>query len=185
MRETAKLAMLLAAICAICGAALLSVDKATKARRAETAARREAAAAAALFGLDRGQLSSVERRDDLGAFIVTDPVGGGFAGAAVKCSSPNGYGGEITLLAAFGADGRMIDFTVLDAHETPGLGANIAKPEFHLQFRGRPVGGEWKVRGDGGDIDAVTSATISSRAVCEAIAQGAAKFAGLAAGLRR
>lgn len=184
MRETAKLAILLAAICSVCGAMLVSFDKATRTRREQSAASREISAAATLFGIGDGDLSSIERRDDLGAFVVRDASNGGaFAGAAIRCSSPNGYGGDVKLLVAFGSDGSLKDFTVLESHETPGLGANISKPEFHAQFKGRPSDIQWKVRNDGGDIDAVTSATISSRAVCEAIADAAAKFRLLASAI--
>ena len=80
------------------------------------------------------------------------------------------------LSVGFDAGGRVVDVVVVDAHETPGLGAKIASEGFRRGFRGRPYNGVWKVRKDGGDIDAVTSATISSRAAVEAVADAASRF---------
>ena len=112
---------------------------------------------------------------DGSAFVAFDS-GGAFAGAAIVGVSRHGYGGEVRLMVGFDAEGRLLDFAVIEGHETPGLGAKIAREEFRSGFRGRPFDGDWRVRKDGGEIDAVTSATISSRAAVEAVAAAAARF---------
>ena len=66
-------------------------------------------------------------------------------------------------------------YKTLAAAETPGLGMKLNTPEFSGQFAGKD-GTALKVRKDGGDIDAITSATITSRAVCNAIAVAVAKL---------
>ncbi len=89
---------------------------------------------------------------------------------AFETSSPSGYAGPIRLLTGFDDRDRLIGYKVLEHKETPGLGAHIAD-----RFRGHVTGRKvrktvWAVRQDNGDIDALTAATVSSRAACEAIA---------------
>ncbi len=107
-------------------------------------------------------------------FSNTVYVAGG--AIAMESRSASGYAGQITLLIGFTADGLLYDYAVLDHKETPGLGAHIAG-RFRGAVTNRPAATTvWKVTKDGGDIDAITAATISSRAVCEAIAASAARF---------
>jgi len=102
---------------------------------------------------------------------------GKLLGVAVEGVSKNGYGGEIRVMAGFTADGRLHDFQVLSAPgETPGLGTKIQSDAFRLPLRGRPATAGWTLKKDGGDIDAVTAATISSRAVLEALRDAAGKW---------
>ena len=95
---------------------------------------------------------------------------------AAKGFSANGYGGKIALMVGFTADGRVNNFQVLAANETPGLGSKIASDKFKAGICGRPAGTRWAVRKDGGEVDAITAATISSRAALEAIRDAAAQF---------
>lgn len=100
---------------------------------------------------------------------------------ALETSSQKGYSGEIKLMVGFTGDGRLYNYKVLDHKETPGLGANIVG-SFRASVTNRPAATTtWKVKKDGGDIDAMTAATISSRAVCEAITAAVAKRASLRA----
>jgi electron transport complex protein RnfG len=67
-------------------------------------------------------------------------------------------------------DGTVINTMILEHRETPGLGTKMAEPRFKDQFVGKnPGSGKMKVKKDGGDVDAITAATISSRAFCDAI----------------
>ena len=89
---------------------------------------------------------------------------------AIRTSSPNGYGGEVALLLGFAADDTLYGYSVLAHAETPGLGSNIGNPRFMAPLLQRHAfTTDWRVAKDGGDIDAITAATISSRAVCDAI----------------
>jgi len=87
---------------------------------------------------------------------------------ALEVVSTAGYGGDIRLLIGFRGDGALHGYSVLEHKETPGLGAHIAG-RFRSEITNRPPDTVWKVKQDGGDIDALTAATISSRAVCDAI----------------
>jgi electron transport complex protein RnfG len=92
---------------------------------------------------------------------------GGQTIAYVIPSEPKGYGGPIKMLVAVAKDGSVMDFTILEANETPGLGDNAAKPPFRGQFKGKKLENleVVKVPSDTKHIQAMTGATISSRAV--------------------
>ena len=75
---------------------------------------------------------------------------------AMEVSSSKGYAGDIVLLVGFRGDGTLHGYKVLDHKETPGLGANIAG-SFRAAVTNRPAATTvWKVKKDGGDIDAIT-----------------------------
>ncbi len=90
---------------------------------------------------------------------------------AFEVTSRKGYGGPLTLLVGFDADGKVYRFHVKSHSETPGLGANLAKPgnPVDVSVRGLPADSVWRVEKDGGPVHALTAATISSRAACDAI----------------
>jgi electron transport complex protein RnfG len=86
-----------------------------------------------------------------------------------------GYAGDIELLVGVRADGRVAGVRVVEHHETPGLGDGIEadKSDWIRGFDGRSLGDppreDWAVRRDGGDFDQFTGATITPRAVVEAV----------------
>lgn len=89
---------------------------------------------------------------------------------AVKSYSNKGFGGKIELIVGFAMDGSINGYKVIEQKETPGLGTKITDPKFKDQFiELNPRRSIIKVKQDGGEIDAVTAATISSRAVTDAI----------------
>lgn len=89
---------------------------------------------------------------------------------AIKTSTNKGFGGHMDLIVGFFLDGTISGFRVINANETPGLGTKVNEPKFQEQFEGmNPKKHVFKVKQDGGDIDTVTAATISSRAVIDAI----------------
>jgi len=92
------------------------------------------------------------------------------AGYAV-ISTVGGFGGPLTLMVGIGEDGRLVNTVVLSHSETPGLGAKCTSDEaFTGQFQGLdPAVARLAVRKDGGDIDAITASTITSRAYVAAI----------------
>jgi electron transport complex protein RnfG len=94
-------------------------------------------------------------------------------GYAVNTFTNNGFSGYIGLMAGFKPDGTIINITVLEHKETPGLGTKMAEPEFKEQFIDKnPEQYMLKVKKDGGPVDAITAATISSRAFCDAVQRG-------------
>ncbi|MFA5819428.1 MAG: RnfABCDGE type electron transport complex subunit G [Bacteroidales bacterium] len=91
-------------------------------------------------------------------------------GFAVNTYTKNGFSGNISLMAGFKPDGSIVNITVLEQKETPGLGTKMTEPQFKDQFNDKnPVQFNLKVKKDGGQVDAITAATISSRAFCDAV----------------
>ena len=100
----------------------------------------------------------------------------GEEGYTAEGTCKDGYGGNITLMVGFKKDKKtVISYKVLAASETPGLGMKLKTPEFAGQFAGKD-GTSLAVTKDGGKIEAITSATITSRAVCKAIADAQSKL---------
>ena len=91
-------------------------------------------------------------------------------GYAVNTNTNKGFSGNISLMAGFKPDGTIFNITVLEQKETPGLGTKMAEPLFKDQFNDKnPSEFSLKVKKDGGPVDAITAATISSRAFCDAV----------------
>lgn len=100
---------------------------------------------------------------------------GADAGYCVEVG-PTGFGGAVDTMVGIDSDGKVTGISVISASsETPGLGARSTESEFQAQFAGQ-VGTEVAVAKDGGSIDALTGATITSRAVSEGVV-AAAQFA--------
>lgn len=90
---------------------------------------------------------------------------GQIVGYAIIVKAPNGFGGDFDLMVGIDSTGKVLDTYVLNHKETPGLGDNMKKEDFKKKFRGRSLANtRWAVKKDGGDIDALTAATITSRA---------------------
>ena len=124
-----------------------------------------------------------------------------FVGAAVESLSKNGFSGEIKIMVGFDKDGNVVNYSVLEQKETPGLGTKIVdwfKPQDKVEkslieqlfgfeakaeerkssIIGRnPAKDKLIVSKDGGEIDAITAATISSRAFLEAVQYAYAAYA--------
>lgn len=85
-------------------------------------------------------------------------------------TSAKGYGGDVGLMVAINVnEDKLMAVSVTTHGETPGLGANAKDdPTFTAQFAGHGLDKPIQVTGDGGDINAMSGATITSRAVCKA-----------------
>ncbi len=94
-----------------------------------------------------------------------------FVGAAVKANDKNGFNGLIEVMVGFDAANTIVGYEVLTQNETPGLGAKM--PAWFKSGKGSIIGkqatGNFTVSKDGGDVDAITAATISSRAFLRTI----------------
>lgn len=106
---------------------------------------------------------------------------GNFIGAAVEATS-NGFGGELKVLVGFDAEGKIIDYSLLQHAETPGLGSK-AVDWFKKGGKGDIIGmnpgdAELKVSKDGGQVNAITASTITSRAFLAAVNAAYNAYAG-------
>ena len=93
-------------------------------------------------------------------------------GTAIKSYTMEGFSGKIEIMVGLLSDGTINNTAVVAHKETPGLGDKMdaSKSDFPLQFKGKnPANYKLEVTKDGGDVDAITAATISSRAFCDAV----------------
>ena len=81
--------------------------------------------------------------------------------------TPSGFGGTIDMVVGVSVDGSVTGVSIISMSETSGLGANAARDSFREQFVGKT--GSLSVSKDGGEIDALTGATITSRAVTSGV----------------
>lgn len=92
-------------------------------------------------------------------------------GTAIKITDPKGFGGALTVMVGLSPDGTILGYKVLESSETPGLGAK-AQDWFQQGQKGDIIGkqaGSLTVSKDGGEVDAITASTITSRAFLRCI----------------
>ena len=178
MKKILQLILSLTLISAVCAAVLAIVNNATKERIANLASLKANNAARAVLPASVKAIEPVKDPADasLTAFIgYADDAKTQIAGYAVPGLTAKGYGGNIRLMVGLNPDRTVISYQVLAAAETPGLGSNLTTPAFIARFKDQPAASV-KVTKDGGKIEALTSATITSRAVCDAVADAARRI---------
>ena len=119
---------------------------------------------------------------------------GNILGTAVEATDPNGFGGDLKVMVGFGPEGDILGYQVLEHSETPGLGAQAdawfrqasgevaeqsavttvllgapAKAGNHNIIGMNPGDNLMAVSKDGGEVDAITASTITSRAFLRAV----------------
>ena len=170
-------------ITAISGGLLGLVYGMTKDTIAEGDAKKNAKAIAEVLGTEENTRLDTATVGDLFYNLAYDDQDQ-LIGAAIKTFSNAGFNGRIELMVGILTDGTIKGVSVLQQSETPGLGANMVNPKFKDQFNGKnPSSYNLTVKKDGGDVDAITAATISSRAftgavrlACESFEANKAKF---------
>lgn len=141
------------------------------------------AVSAVVPGFDNDPIAEKKIQEVNGVQYAVYPAtkGGEYIGAAVEATSM-GFGGELKVLVGFDAEGKIIDYSLLAHAETPGLGSKAAD-WFKKGNKGNIVGlnpGETPltVSKDGGQVDAITASTITSRAFLNAVNAAYAAYAG-------
>lgn len=104
-----------------------------------------------------------------GKKVYIGKKGGEIFGYAVQSASPKGYAGDIAVLVGVDTEGKILGIEIIKHAETPGLGSRIEDKGWKDTFLGLDKDSNIAVKKDGGDIDAFSGATISPRAVCEAV----------------
>lgn len=111
---------------------------------------------------------STENGDSLECF--PGKKGGTPIGVAIKAKSSKGYSGDIWLMVGLDTAGTIRNIVVIEHKETPGLGSKMTSEKFLNQFlNANPAVTDLRVKKDGGTIDAISGATISSRAFSQAV----------------
>lgn len=116
---------------------------------------------------------------DLGVLATVDEVCAvGDMGYVVTVTDSEGYGGNIQITVGITSDGTVNGISILSISETAGLGMRATEPEFYGQYEGKQTE-KFAVSKDGGEgepIDALSGATITSRAVTGAVNTALAYF---------
>ncbi|MCQ2392173.1 MAG: RnfABCDGE type electron transport complex subunit G [Kiritimatiellae bacterium] len=166
MKKIAHCILSLTLISAVCVGVLAVVNGVTRERIASLKQRARENAARLVMPASVKTVTTAEDAD--GAYYVgKDATGRALAYALTGKSQ--GYGGDIVLMVGLLPDRTIITYQKLEASETPGLGSNLTAPSFMRQFKGMSATKDLSVRKDGGEVEAITSATITSRAVCGAV----------------
>lgn len=165
-----NMVFVLALVTGIAGASLSVVYNVTKANILKA---QQAKTLSAIKEVIPGDYTNNPKDDEIKvdeATLFPAMNGSQFTGAAVKTFSNKGYSGTIWLMVGLKSDGTIHKISVLEQKETPGLGTKMETPKFKDQFEGKnPQTFKLKVKKDGGDVDAITAATISSRAFTDAV----------------
>lgn len=102
-------------------------------------------------------------------------------GVAIE-TAVDGFGGQFRVMVGFDQEGNILGYEILEHQETPGLGSHMVHWFKNADKPGQNIigrkAGNLQVSKDGGDVDAITAATISSRAFLKAINQAYAEFRG-------
>ena len=165
-----NMVLVLSGICLVCSALLGTVYAVTKAPIAASEVQKVNAAIAAVTpSFDNVPSEAV--RDVEGGQIYTATNGGEPVGYAIKVSV-GGFGGPLQLMVGFTPDGTVYNTSVISHAETPGLGAKLTDENIapRQQAKGKnPATNNLSVKKDGGEIDAITASTITSRAFLKGV----------------
>jgi electron transport complex protein RnfG len=172
----------LTVIAVVAAAALAFVSHVTAEPIAQAQkAKKEAAVKAVLPAFDRLEEAVVDGTACTKAYGAD----GNLVGMAIEASTEKGFGGHLGAMVGFDAEGNILGYEILEHQETPGLGShmehwfkNADKPNQNIIGR---KAGQLTVSKDGGDVDAITAATISSRAFLKAVNQAYAEHFGVEA----
>ena len=140
---------------------------------AAKAAATTAAVANVLPEFEQNQMAEQEI-DGLPIKVYTATNGGEVVGYAVETMTKSGFGGAIRMMVGFLPEGKIYNVNVLEQAETPGLGTKMCDEGNALisSIKDKDATSlEFKVKKDGGELDALTAATISSRAYYDAVAR--------------
>ena len=170
-----RLAGTLLLITSVVAALLAGVNSITAPKIAELTEQKTQQAIEAVLP---GGGESVDFTDDTGLVSI---VYKGESGYAVQVA-PSGFDGAVTMMVGVDFEGNVLGISVIDQSETAGLGAvcaasNSAGEDFRGQFKG--MSGEVTVSKDGGEVEAITGATITSRAVCKGVSAATACVANM------
>jgi Na+-translocating ferredoxin:NAD+ oxidoreductase subunit G len=164
MKNFLRLTLTLFVVCGAAAGALAFVNQITKPKIIEQAKVENASAMKEVSpGADEFK-EVVQNR-------VFDALTGGEKTGSVVFTKAQGYSGNIHIAFGVGLDGSLVGIKILSQTETPGLGAKVAGRHFLDQFVGKAADAVVlkKDDPDGGSIDAVSAATISSRVVTNAV----------------
>lgn len=130
---------------------------------------------------DNDPMSDIWVDSESGCTVYIAKKGDDVVGGAVESYSSDGFSGRIDVIFGFDVEGTVTGYRVINHAETPGLGAKMEQwfrdSQGNRSVIGRnPSTSDMVVAKDGGDVDGITAATISSRAFLDALRRGYESF---------
>ena len=178
-----NMSLCLLVICLVCSGLLAGVYALTK-EPIDAAAKAKNEAAIMEVLPETAVTVEEERAVEFEGAIYTYNLAYDEQGNTVGCAinvAPVGFGGPIAIKVGFDLNGVIWNTKVLSQAETPGLGAKCVEPAFSDQFKGfNPAEKKLAVKKDGGDVDAITASTITSRAYADGLALAVKVFEAIA-----
>jgi electron transport complex protein RnfG len=169
MKEMVRYGFILTVICVIAAGLLAAVNSLTKSRIiAQAQAEEEAGLKEVLPGAEK--FEAVKEDSEILYYRGTDKEGK-FLGVAFKASG-KGYSSVVETLVGMNAEGKIMAIKVLSQNETPGLGMRVTEDSFTGQFANKNT---QELSG----VQAISGATISSRAVIDSVMEKAGEIQGL------
>lgn len=173
MKEYIRMITVLTAISALCGLLLAAVQKGTE-KQIEMQILNNVQGPAVTKVLESSTNDFIQERQSININEEKLTV---FIGkkenkpwALAFENKGTGFGGQVGVMVGFDIEkNKLTGIGILTHQETPGLGARITEDTFTVHFKDQPLTAVFKVKKDDGIIDAVSGATYSSRAVCEAV----------------
>lgn len=174
-----NMTLCLFAICLVCSALLAGVYALTAEPIAAAAAAKNEAAIKEVLpdsAVSIEEVRTVEMDGQKYEYNLAYDELGNTVGCAINVA-PVGFGGPIAIKVGFDVNGVIWNTKVLSQAETPGLGAKCTEASFSDQFKGfDPAQKKLSVKKDGGDVDAITASTITSRAYADGLATASKVF---------
>jgi Na+-translocating ferredoxin:NAD+ oxidoreductase subunit G len=182
MREILKMIVVLALVTGVSGLLLAGVNEGTREQRKKQILKyvKGPAVQEVLRGCSNNPLEDFrelslgpaeeEGKTDAGAVDLFPGFKDGKLWAVAIESSGGGFGGDIGVVVGIDVEtNELLGIGVTTNKETPGLGARVTESGFRKNFKGIPLDEPAKVVADGGRVDAISGATVSSRGVCVAV----------------
>ena len=169
MKETLRYGFILAVICAVASGLLAGMNSITQAKIIAQARAEEVSALKEV--MPQGEdFEPIKKGQDVIYYKVSNGEGK-FIGVAFKASG-KGYSGVVETLVGMSKDGTILAIKILSQNETPGLGVRIAEPSFTGKFTNKNIQ-------DLSGVQAITGATISSKAVINSVQEKAREIQAL------
>ena len=177
MRDIIRLVVILTLVCIVAAMALARVYEFTKEPIAQQRRLARLRAVKGVLPEHENQPDQDTIEIDLGngdiKLVYLGLSGDKINGVAFEIKNGEGYGGEIVAMLGLKTNGEIYGVEIVRHGETPGLGAKIVNQGFRDQFQGKSLENtNFMLKKDGGDLDQITGATISPRAIIKGIKEG-------------
>lgn len=166
--DSIRISFILMLICALIAGVVALVNQLTYEKIEQNLEAEKREAIISIFGSDSITYEELTDMPESVEMVYTVTDGGQALGYCVNLNSA-GFGGDINLMVGVGTDGNIIGVTIVSLSETPGLGTKVNDADYLSQYVGKGI--DLK---QGTDIDTISGATVSSKAVLAGVNEATA-----------